>query len=253
MNSDMDNRWAKLSTVDEIRERFDQDVERFSTLKTGHQAMPDSPECMRLVARTAAMVRPTASSLLDVGCGAGNYTLALLQVMNHRNDAPSNMDCTLLDLSQPMLDRAQDRVMRKTTGVVDTMQADIRDAKLSENHYDIIMAAAVLHHLRDEAEWRMVYTKLLASLKPGGWLFVVDMVEQNDTALQTSAWEQYGEYLTGLRDETYRDEVFAYIAKEDSPRPLLWQLELMQQVGFVGIDVLHKRLVAACYCGKRHE
>jgi hypothetical protein len=35
-----------------------------------------------------------------------------------------------------------------------------------------------------------------------------------------------------LKDEAYRDHVFAYVEKEDTPRPLLFQLDLLRQVEF---------------------
>jgi len=67
------------STVDEIRKRFDNDVERFSTLETGQSTTIDAPLSMELIVEAAAHITPAASSLLDVGCGAGNYTLKLLR------------------------------------------------------------------------------------------------------------------------------------------------------------------------------
>jgi len=59
------------STVDEIRRRFDADVERFSNLDTGQSATVDAPLAMALVARAAAVTTPHARHVLDVGCGAG--------------------------------------------------------------------------------------------------------------------------------------------------------------------------------------
>ena len=43
--------------------------------------------------------------------------------------------------------------------------------------------------------------------------------------------KRYGDYLTRLKDESYRDHEFAYVEKEDTPRPLLFQLDLLRQVG----------------------
>ncbi len=60
------------STPEEIRRRFDADVERFSNLETGQSATMDAPLSLELVARAAATVCPRAESLLDIGCGAGN-------------------------------------------------------------------------------------------------------------------------------------------------------------------------------------
>src|SRR5438477_386922 len=124
------------STVDDIRRRFDADVERFSNLDTGQSATVDAPLAMALVAQAAAAATPHARHILDVGCGAGNYTLK---------------------------------------------------------------------------------------------------------------WRQYGEYLTRLKDDAYRDHVFAYVEKEDTPRPLLFQLDLLREVGFAQVDVLHKNVCFAAF------
>ena len=58
---------------------------------------------------------------------------------------------------------------------------------------------------------------------------------------------RYGEYLTGLKDDAYRDHVFAYVEKEDTPRPLLFQLDLLRQVGFAQVEVLHKNVCFAAF------
>ena len=46
------------STVDEIRQRFDADVERFSNLETGQSATVDAPLDMALIAQAAAATTP---------------------------------------------------------------------------------------------------------------------------------------------------------------------------------------------------
>src|ERR1700757_3431688 len=116
------------STVDEIRQRFDADVERFSNLETGQSATVDAPLAMALVAQAAVATTPQARSILDIGCGAGNYTLKLLECLPDR-------DVTLIDLSRPMLDRARQRVRSATAGNVTTIQGDIRDIKLANGSF----------------------------------------------------------------------------------------------------------------------
>jgi tRNA (cmo5U34)-methyltransferase len=59
--------------------------------------------------------------------------------------------------------------------------------------------------------------------------------------------QSYGEYLTGLKDESYRDQVFAYVETEDTPRPLPFQLGLLRQVGFSQVEVLHKNVCCAAF------
>ena len=135
---------------------------------------------------------------------------------------------------------SKERVSRATAGRVTTVQADIREARLPDGAFDIVLAAAVLHHLRTDQEWREVFTALYRALRPGGSLWVFDLVESSIPAVGRLMRRRYGEYLTGLKDEAYRDHVFAYVEKEDTPRPLAFQLDLLREVGFGPADVLHK-------------
>jgi tRNA (cmo5U34)-methyltransferase len=221
------------STVDEIRRRFDGDVERFSNLQTAQAATIDAPLVLDLITRAAAAVSPRASAVLDVGCGAGNYTLKLLQHLPRLN-------CTLIDLSQPMLDRAVDRVTAAGAASVTAWQADICQLPLADGSFDIILAAAVLHHVRSAEEWQSVFAKFHRALRPGGSIWISDLVEQSTPQIQQLMWTRYGEYLTGLKDEKYRDHVLGYIEKEDTPAPLMFQLDLLRSVGFGQIELLHK-------------
>jgi tRNA (cmo5U34)-methyltransferase len=41
--------------------------------------------------------------------------------------------------------------------------------------------------------------------------------------------------------------VFAYVEKEDTPRPLVFQLDLLLQVGFSRVEVLHKNVCFAAF------
>ena len=232
------------STVDEIRQRFDADVERFSNLETGQSATVDAPLAMALVAEAAAATTPHARHVLDVGCGAGNYTLKLLERL-------PNLDVTLIDLSKPMLERATERVRRATTGNITTVQGDIREVELPDGRFDIVLAAAVLHHLRADSEWRDVFAAFHRALRPGGSLWVFDLVESSIPAVQRLMWQKYGDYLAGLKGEAYRDHVTAYVEKEDTPRPLMFQLDVMRQAGFSRVEVLHKNVCFAAFGGVR--
>ncbi len=228
------------STVEQIRERFDGDVERFANLETGQSATIDAPLSLALIAGAASRVTPQATSLLDLGCGAGNYSLKVLEQF-------PGLNVTLVDLSRPMLDRAVERVSRATAGKVIALQGDIRELQIGDSQFDLICAAAVLHHLRAENEWHQVFAKLYAALKAGGSFWISDLIEHTDARVQSLMWDRYGSYLTQLKDAAYRDHVFEYIAQEDSPRPLMFQLDLLRSVGFNQVEVLHKNSCFAAF------
>lgn len=235
------DQFANKSSVQEIKERFNNDVERFSNLDTGQQTTIDAAFNMNLVIDSIAALSPNLKTVLDVGCGAGNYTLKLLS-----KKAP--LDCTLLDLSMPMLDRAKERIEKVNTGTITLINEDIRNAPLKENHYCAIMAAAVLHHLRDDQDWEEVFAKLYRLLKPGGSLWISDLIIQESEPIQQLIYrDRYGNYLKSLKDEQYRDKVFDYIEKEDSPRSINYQIKLLEKVGFKTVEILHKNLCIASF------
>jgi tRNA (cmo5U34)-methyltransferase len=231
---------SQKSTVNEIRQRFEHDVERFSNLKTGQTATMDAALVLDLIGQSAACVTPHAASMLDLGCGAGNYALKLLSHL-------PNLDATLVDLSPAMLARARERVSAATQGAVVTLEGDLRELDFGRERYDIVVAAAVLHHLREPVEWERVFSKLYGCLKPGGSIWISDLVSHSIPAIQALMWARYGEYLSAFKGDAYRDSVYAYIEHEDTPVPVLFQCELLRRSGFREVEILHKNAVFAAF------
>jgi tRNA (cmo5U34)-methyltransferase len=229
------------STVAEIRARFDNDVERFSNIDTGQISTIDAKITLELITDISHKIIPNAKNLLDIGCGAGNYTLTMLS----KN---KGLHCTLVDLSKPMLDKAYERIIQKTTKV-EIIQGDIRTVALKENNFDIILAGAVLHHLRDDDDWENTFTKLYKILKPGGCLMISDLVAQDNEIVTKHMWEKYGNYLENIGKKEYRQKVLDYVEKEDTPRSITYQMDLMRKIGFRDIEILHKNICFGAFFG----
>jgi hypothetical protein len=47
------------------------------------------------------------------------------------------------------------------------------------------------------------------------------------------------------------EHVFAHVEKVDTPKPLIFQLELLREVGFDHVDVLHKQRVLRGFRGRQ--
>ena len=235
----MSDSFEHKSTVDEIRARFDADVERFSSLDTGQVSTVDAALVLELMTQAALRSTPRITRVLDIGCGAGNNTLKLLQ-------AAGQFECHLLDLSAPMLARAEARVRAVNNRRIVCFQGDFREVPLDGN-YDVILAAAVLHHLRDDADWRATFQKIYDLTAPGGSVWISDLVSHDTPGVQQMMWQRYGDYLSDLDGEAYRDKVFAYIEKEDTPRPVTFQLDLLREVGFERVELLHKNSCFAAF------
>ena len=193
---------------------------------------------MELITQAAFKSTPNIHKVLDIGCGAGNNAIKFSQYA-----AP--FDCDLVDLSSAMLEKAFERISKINTGKIRTFQGDFREIDLSDQEYDVILAAAVLHHLRDDQDWESAFKKIYRLTASGGSVWITDLVSHETDPVQDLMWNRYGEYLLSLGGEEYRNKVFDYIEKEDSPRPVTFQLELLRKVGFRHVELLHKN---SCFC-----
>ena len=211
-------------------------------METGLQAVVDAPLMLELISKLAVSIKPDIKNLLDIGSGAGNNTISILR------EKPG-LNCDLVDISLPMLQKAQERLSNENAGDVKIIHGDFRDITLPLSHYDLIVAAAILHHLRDDHDWERCFKKIYGLLRPGGAFFVSDMVYHQHQAIHDAMWERYENHLESIGGSEYRDKVFDYIDIEDTPRSLSYQMELMKKVGFTTVDVLHKNSCFAAFVG----
>jgi tRNA (cmo5U34)-methyltransferase len=243
----MNKSLKEKSTNEEIRGRFDSDVERFSNLETGQAATIDAPLAMELITQAAISATPTIKRCLDIGCGAGNNTIKLLR------EYSGDFDCDLCDLSEPMLLKAEERLAFETSGIIRVFHGDIRELALPAEGYDVILVAAVLHHLREEHDWEFTFRKIYSLLRPGGSFWVTDLVTHENEHVHELMWQRYADYLISQGGREYQQEVFSYIDQEDSPRPVTYQLELMKKVGFQSTEILHKNSCFAAFGATKGE
>ncbi|MBB2148079.1 class I SAM-dependent methyltransferase [Pedobacter gandavensis] len=238
----MKTEYSEKATNEEIKARFDQDVERFSNLEAGQQTTIDAPLTMELCTEAAKYISPNAKELLDIGCGAGNYTLKMLSKI-------PDLNCTLNDLSMPMLERAKERTSAATRGHVNVIQDDMRNLDLPDQHFDIVLAAATFHHLRTDADWELMFGKVYRAIKPGGSFWISDLIAHDSELISLLFQDKYRTYLETLGGPEYGQKVFEYIAYEDTPRSLNYQLNLLRQVGFKNVEILHKNSCFAAFGG----
>jgi tRNA (cmo5U34)-methyltransferase len=235
------NHTINKSSTSEIQERFENDVERFSNLETGQVSVIDAPIALEIGTEAAKRLVPQAKNLLDIGCGAGNWTLKLLGKI-------PGMNCTLLDISGAMLDKAVERASGATSGTVSAVHTDIRAAELGENTFDVIIASASLHHLRTDDEWEAVFAKIGRALASGGCFVVSDLVVQNAEALTELTYQGWARYLEEAGGASFRDKILELSKKEDTPRTVNYMAFLLQKNGFVNVESLHKNMCFATIC-----
>jgi SAM-dependent methyltransferase len=200
----------------------------------------------RLLERRGREVR----RFLDLGCGDGALTALVL-------DRYPSAEAVLLDFSEPMLERAAERLQR--LGARGSLvRADLNDPgwqqRLPRGPYDTIVSGLAIHHL-PSARKRELFGELFGLLEPGGMFVNMDYVlvegplqglfdEKKMDALQA-------EHDAGVRHRA--EEVI--IDEDDDDRPDLAQVQVewMKQAGFEQAEVQFKWAEAAVMAGFRPD
>ena len=198
--------------------------------------------CWSCVTDAAARCSPHARSVLDIGCGAGNYTLRLLE-------KTGPLDVTLVDLSLPMLERARSGIAQRPHSQAGCPAERHSRLRLSGRLAGYCHGGGRAPSSSQRPRMGGGLSQVWAVLRPGGCFWIADLVSHDDPRIQQLMWDRYGQYLVALKGEAYRDQVFEYVEREDTPRSVAYQLQLLTQTGFMPIEVLHKNGCFAAFGG----
>ena len=108
-------------------------------------------------------------TFLDLGCGAGNYTLAVAEVLGKHGVVVA------LDLWQPGLETLEERAAATGRHNIRARLADISKlVPLGDDSVDVCLMATVLHDLAEFALAGGALKETHRVLKPGGTLAIVE-------------------------------------------------------------------------------
>jgi ubiquinone/menaquinone biosynthesis C-methylase UbiE len=106
---------------------------------------------------------------LDYGAGTGLLTLRL---------QPQVSSIICLDSSTGMLEQLAQKLAAAGIGNVQTRQWNLEADPYPEADFDLAVSSMTLHHIRDVP---LVFRRLAALLKPGGWLAAADLDSEDGT------------------------------------------------------------------------
>ena len=109
-------------------------------------------------------VPPNCENALEIGCGTGAFARDLAKVCKR---------VTALDLSSEMIRIARARSAQ--FGNLEFLLADAMTWNFPHSHFDFVCSIATLHHLQQ----RELFVKMRETLKPGGVLVVLDLVQSD--------------------------------------------------------------------------
>lgn len=205
------------------------------------QLIPCFDEFYATALELVAEAAPSGGRILDLGAGTGLLTALVAETR-------PDLDFTLTDLSEDMLDRARARFAGRPDKVHFRVMDHLSLADTAA--YDVVMSALSIHHLEDEGK-RRLYAACARALKPGGRFVNADQVSGDDAAMEARYWGHWHARVaaTGLD----KSEIDAAILRQSFDRraPLAPQLDWLREAGLGAVECRYKNVSFVVMSGDR--
>ncbi|HYI26115.1 MAG TPA: class I SAM-dependent methyltransferase [Thermomicrobiales bacterium] len=219
------------------------------------RGIPYAEDQFDITRRVLEAHRVEVRSLLDLGCGDGIATQAML-------DRVSVERAVLVDFSEPMLEAARER-FRESPLVASVINGDLLgsawvDVVRREPGYDLVISRFAIHHLPHDRK-HSLYAEIFDLLRPGGMFINIEHV-QSPTATYQDAFERMlieGIHALHEDRETIEETERAFRARQDAETNILAPVEdqcaWLREIGFADVDCSFKAFELAVFGGRRPD
>jgi ubiquinone/menaquinone biosynthesis C-methylase UbiE len=144
-------------------------IKRFDDAAAQWEEKPQRVLLARKVAEAIRHAIPLTETMriLEYGCGTG---------MLSRSLSPQVKNILAVDTSPQMLEVLRQKAGAEKITNIETLSHDLSATPLPDNRFDLVMSSMTLHHIPDT---ETVLHRLFATLKPGGFLAVADLVTED--------------------------------------------------------------------------
>lgn len=204
------------------------------------RAIPRYDEMMQ---RLLEHIRLQPREILELGCGTGNLTLALLKRY-------PNARVTTVDASPEMTELTARRANEPER--LKTITSTFEELRLPDESFDLVASSLSLHHVRDV---RPIYQAIWRWLRPGGQFVLADQLLGATAHSQAAHWDVW---LTFCREPgNCSEEEIASLAEHsrqhDHYLPAHEHFQALTQSGFVLPDLAWRNGMYAVLTAERDE
>jgi ubiquinone/menaquinone biosynthesis C-methylase UbiE len=161
------------------------------------------------------------STILDIGCGTGGLTTHFAQMCKH---------VYAVDISKAMIAQLTQKIESQGLYNVTAVQSGFLTYQHQGGALDAIVANITLHHLPDF--WKQIaLCKLSDLLKPGGMLFLADVVFGFDPRTYQKTIEDWLAEMEKLAGQSMADETIIHVRDEFSTWEWIMQ-GILERAGF---------------------
>lgn len=213
---------------------------------------PGRREVLQLIASTAALFASEKPHIMDIGCGWGEVSGAILERLPRAR-------LLMTDYAPEMLQICRERFANTPNIVLREQDLNEGLGEFAEGVYDAVVSCFALHHVDYEVRVRL-YTEIRRALRPGGVFVNGDLFICSSPAL--NQWEFDG-YVSWMREQlkeqlneeyTFEElkamQLQNYRDMEDKPGTV-WDMKRdLEDAGFTFVDCLYKyqnvAVITAC-------
>jgi tRNA (cmo5U34)-methyltransferase len=215
-------------------------------------AIPLAQEQIDIMLRLIAACGEPIRSFLDLGCGDGVLSAAILQRY-------PKAEGVLVDFSPPMLDAARNRFAGQKVSIrFADLDYGVASWTRSINEYgpfNAIVSGYSIHHQPDSRK-REIYVELFHLLRPGGIFVNVEHVSSFSSWVASVNDDLFIDRLHRRHPDKSRTEVAEkYYRRPDKMANILAPVELqcqwLREIGFADVDCYLKVLELAVFGGRR--
>lgn len=200
------------------------------------------PRYDEMLERLVHYLPPDARSVLELGCGTGNLSAALVR---HHPRA----ELVLVDAAPEMVEACRARLADagdRVTGRV----ARFEELPGEAASFDLVTSAISLHHVADKAA---LYARLFELLRPGGSLVFADQLRGGDGRLHGLNWQAWIDFSRrpGGTSEEELAGLLRHADEHDHYTPLVEHLDLLSGAGFVDLDCVWRNWIWGILVARR--
>ena len=202
---------------------------------------------------------PGEGLLVDLCCGAGPLTAALLERFPRARVLAMDLSPTMLEhVVRTTLDEHRERLQTRQFDLAETSWRSFPEP------VHAFVSSLAIHHLDGEGK-RRLFCDLAAALAPGGAVVIADLVRPaspTGQALAAKAWDEavrrraleIAGDLSPYR--IFREERWNFYSDPDpdpidQPSPLINQLQWLAEAGLIGVEVHWLKAGHAIFGGYR--
>jgi ubiquinone/menaquinone biosynthesis C-methylase UbiE len=221
-------------------------------LKEVRAAIPLAGEQIEIMLRLVARARQPVKRFLDVGCGDGVLSHAML-------DRFPESSAVLVDFSAPMLEAAAGRLgeygSRVVIGHIDYGEPGWAKRLPPGPPFHAVISGYSIHHQTDLGK-HYVYSTIFDLLAPGGMFVNIEHVQSPSEWIRGAHDDVMVDSLHRLQPERPREEIAReYLDRGDRDANILSPLEAqcgwLREIGFQDVDCYLKIFELAAFGGRK--